>query len=245
LLKSADVPWEEIASPDQFDHCRDELPARCRQGILYLREVNALSHEQQFALLSMMGELEEAGVRLLSSTTVSLSDGILRGTFDARLFALLAGAIIRVPSLREREEDIADLAQAMLERMGSEGVARRFSSGALNKLRSCQWPGNLVQLQAVVSSCAQLASGVEISAADIVNALAEFDEPLPAQDERLALDRDLRAAREDFERVYFEYHLSREKGNMSRVANRAGLERTHLYRKIKQLGIKSPRRPDE
>ena len=55
----------------------------------------------------------------------------------------------------------------------------------------------------------------------------------------------LREARDAFERLYFEHHMSREGGNMSRVADTVGLERTHLYRKLKQLGIKLSRRADE
>jgi DNA-binding NtrC family response regulator len=116
---------------------------------------------------------------------------------------------------------------------------------ALNMLRNYHWPGNLVQLQTVVKSCLQLASGSEIGIADVTNSLAELGAAVPVPDDRFNLDRDLRAAREDFERVYFEYHLSRENGNISRVASRAGLERTHLYRKIKQLGLKPPRRPED
>ena len=59
------------------------------------------------------------------------------------------------------------------------------------------------------------------------------------------LDLPLREARDAFERAYFEYHLAQENGSMTRVAEKTGLERTHLYRKLKQLGIelnKSPRR---
>jgi AraC-like DNA-binding protein len=57
----------------------------------------------------------------------------------------------------------------------------------------------------------------------------------------VALDQPLRDARDQFERVYFEYHLAREGYSMTRVADRAGLERTHLYRKLKQLGIELSR----
>jgi DNA-binding NtrC family response regulator len=60
----------------------------------------------------------------------------------------------------------------------------------------------------------------------------------------LSLDVALRDARDAFERAYFEYHIAREGGNMSRVADRVGLERTHLYRKLKQLGVVLPRRAD-
>jgi DNA-binding NtrC family response regulator len=63
----------------------------------------------------------------------------------------------------------------------------------------------------------------------------------------VSLDQPLREARDQFERVYFEYHLARENFSMTRVADRAGLERTHLYRKLKQLGVelaRGGRRPD-
>jgi DNA-binding NtrC family response regulator len=61
----------------------------------------------------------------------------------------------------------------------------------------------------------------------------------------VSLDLPLRDAREQFEKQYFLHHIRREEGNMSRVADRVGLERTHLYRKLKQLGIKLPRRAEE
>ncbi|GAB1577163.1 response regulator [Bordetella petrii] len=58
----------------------------------------------------------------------------------------------------------------------------------------------------------------------------------------IALDQPLREARDEFERIYFEYHLARENHSMTRVSERTGLERTHLYRKLKQLGIESARK---
>ena len=73
--------------------------------------------------------------------------------------------------------------------------------------------------------------------------------PQPATGPRVAhdlpFDLPLRDARDAFERVYFEYHIAREGGNISRVAESVGLERTHLYRKLKQLGIKLARRNGE
>jgi DNA-binding NtrC family response regulator len=59
----------------------------------------------------------------------------------------------------------------------------------------------------------------------------------PAHEQSFELDRPLREARDDFERAYFEFHLAREGGSMTRVAEKTGLERTHLYRKLKQLGV--------
>ena len=59
----------------------------------------------------------------------------------------------------------------------------------------------------------------------------------PQSEQNFSLDRPLREARDAFEKAYFEFHLARENGSMTRVAERTGLERTHLYRKLKQLGV--------
>jgi DNA-binding NtrC family response regulator len=67
--------------------------------------------------------------------------------------------------------------------------------------------------------------------------LAQFDVELPTLAKTLPLHLTLREARDAFERAYFEHHLSREHGSMTRVAEKTGLERTHLYRKLKRLGI--------
>ena len=92
------------------------------------------------------------------------------------------------------------------------------------------------------------APGAEAESAGIKHA----EVAQPGEHNGVALDQPLRDARDQFERVYFEYHLARESYSMTRVADRAGLERTHLYRKLKQLGIelsrgsrRSDRAPDE
>ena len=184
---------------------------------------------------------------LFASSSVDLAESVAKNVFDPRLYALLAGVIVRVPSLRERAEDVPELANLVLSRAieAKEVPARSFNTAALNMLRNYHWPGNLLQLESVVKTVAQLAMSGEIGVADVASALTTLEAPLPSPAQSLALDRGLREARDAFERVYFEYHLSREGGNMSRIAERVGLERTHLYRKLKQLGIKLPRRADE
>ena len=82
----------------------------------------------------------------------------------------------------------------------------------------------------------------EIGLSDVNNAVSGLDAPLAAAASPLPLDQQLREARDAFERMYFEYHIAREGANMSRVAERVGLERTHLYRKLKQLGIRIQRK---
>jgi len=111
----------------------------------------------------------------------------------------------------------------------------------LNALRNHDWPGNLDQLQNIVASLALTAGSEDIGAHDVNRLLAPYvvRQTIGAAD---ALDLPLREARDIFERHYFEHHIKLENGNMSRVAEKVGLERTHLYRKLKQLGIRFSRR---
>jgi DNA-binding NtrC family response regulator len=247
LLHQPNTPW---VSPDDFsvlDDPGNNLVGQAAEGILFLREVGQLSASQQASLLHQAARLERYNTRLLCSTSVGLPEKVAAGALDPRLYALLAGVVLRVPPLRERAEDVPELANLVLSRAieAREVPLRTFNTAALNALRNYHWPGNLVQLESVVRTVAQLAAATEIGMADITNALATLEAPLPSAVQTLPLDRELREARDAFERVYFEYHLTREGGNMSRVAERVGLERTHLYRKLKQLGVKLPRRHDE
>jgi DNA-binding NtrC family response regulator len=247
LLHQANTPW---VAPEDFsvlDSADNNLVGQASEGILFLREAGELSQVQQRSLLAQAMRLERYNTRIVSSTSVGLPEKVAAGELDARLYALLAGVVMRVPPLRERAEDVPELANLVLSRAieAKEVAPRSLNTAALNALRNYHWPGNLVQLESVVKTVAQLALGSEIGVADISNALATLEAPLPSPAQTLPLDRELREARDAFERVYFEYHLSREGGNMSRVAERVGLERTHLYRKLKQLGVKLPRRNDE
>jgi DNA-binding NtrC family response regulator len=114
----------------------------------------------------------------------------------------------------------------------------------LNALRNYEWPGNLSQLQSVVRTLALTALGEQVTLEDVNRALPQAP-AAPRLSHDLPFDLPLRDARDAFERVYFEYHIAREGGNISRVAESVGLERTHLYRKLKQLGIKLARKNGE
>jgi DNA-binding NtrC family response regulator len=247
LLHQANTAWVAPEDYAVLDHPENNLVGQAAEGILFLAEVSGLSPLQQKTLLSQLGRLERYNTRTVSTTSVALPERVAAGQFDARLYSLLAGVVVRVPALRERAEDVPELANLILSRAveAKEVSARSLNTAALNALRNYHWPGNLMQLESVVRTVGQLATGHEIGVADISNALATLEAPLPSPAQSLPLDRELREARDAFERVYFEYHLNREGGNMSRVAERVGLERTHLYRKLKQLGVKLPRRADD
>ena len=247
LLHLPNTPWVAPEDFSVFDQLETNLVGQAAEGILYLRDAGEMTRAQQKNLLNQTLKLERYNTRMLSSSSTDLAELVAKGLFDPRLYTILAGVVLRLPGLRERAEDVPELANLVLSRAieSKEAPTRSFNTAALNALRNYHWPGNLVQLESVVKTVAQLALGGEIGMADVTNALMTLEAPLPSPVQTLPLDRELREARDAFERVYFEYHLSREGGNMSRVAERVGLERTHLYRKLKQLGVKIPRRVDE
>jgi len=240
------APW---VAPENFGALAEaplDVLNQAREGTLFLREIGELNRVEQKGLLLITGKLEKYNTRLICASSRPLPELVAQGAFDARLYGVVATVTVYVPSLREHREDIPVLANLFLLRSveAKEVAPRHFSTAALNALRNYDWPGNLSQLESAVRSLALTAPGEEIGVGDVNQALSLFGTP-PAMAPGLPLDLPLREARDAFERVYFEHHIAQESGNMSRVADSVGLERTHLYRKLKQLGIKLTRRNDE
>ncbi len=240
-LHRANTPW---VAPETLAVLADNpmsLLEQARDGLLYLGEIGNLGKLEQKGLALILNKLEKHGVRLVCATSMPLPRLVEEGAFDARLFQTLNGLTLAVPSLREHGEDIPDLARQALARLIETGQSppRHFSAAALNLLRDESWPGNLPQLDNAVKTLALTALSKEIAAADVSRVLGQFAPPVPPPTAQYALplDQPLREARDEFERIYFEHQLKKVGGNMSRLAESVGLERTHLYRKLKQLGI--------
>jgi DNA-binding NtrC family response regulator len=243
-LHQPNTPWIAPDSYRVLDDPSNNLVGQAAEGTLFLHEVSELTSLQQHNLLAQLGRLERYHTRLICTTSRPLAQLVADGSFDSRLYAAVSQVQLRVPGLREHPEDIPDIAALTLNRLveSKQVPARVLTTAALNALRVSDWPGNLTQLENVVRTVALLAPGQEIGLADVHNAVAGLDAPLAAAASPLPLDQQLREARDAFERMYFEYHIAREGANMSRVAERVGLERTHLYRKLKQLGIRIQRK---
>jgi len=146
--------------------------------------------------------------------------------------------------LREHREDIPALAKDLLaENSLRTGLGQKqFTDAALERLARYDWPGNLDELKRVVQTLASNALSETIDTPDIdalLGSASLVDSGLMA--ELFAMP--LKEARDAFEKAYLEAVLQ-ECGSMSRAAERSGLERTHLYRKLKQLGVKVPSRND-
>jgi two-component system, NtrC family, nitrogen regulation response regulator NtrX len=248
FLHPRNAPW---VAPDNSATLADaplDLLNQAGAGTLFLHDVAELGRVEQKGLLLLMGRLDRYNARVICGATRPVADLVAQGAFDARLYAAIAMTTIRVPSLREHREDIPDLANLMLSRMveAKEAPPRQLSTAALNALRNCDWPGNLAQLQSVVQTLALTAPAEQITLDDVSRMLPQSASgPLAAAYNHQQLDLPLRDARDAFERIYFEHHIAKEGGNISRVADAVGLERTHLYRKLKQLGIKLARKAEE
>ncbi len=236
------TPWVALDEAGFVADADGAAFARAAEGTLYLHDVGQWSAARQVALLQRLAAVEPTALRLVSTAMHDLPERVAAGQFDARLFERIGAITLRVPPLSAHPEDLPEIAGLVLERLveAREVPPRSLGTAALNALRLHRWPGNLVQLEAAVRTAALTGDGPEIGPRDVAAAL-ESSGGAPTLG-HVPLDLALREARDAFERAYFDWHIAREGHNMSRVADKVGLERTHLYRKLKQLGIALPRR---
>jgi len=245
----ANTPWVEPAGTEWLAENAFEPLNTAKDGTLFIEDLTRLDRREQRGLLQLIGKLEKSNVRLICGATGSLSSLVTQGQFEPAVFNAVSGMTVRVPALRDHQEDIPDIVNLLLTQMveTKEVPLRTFSVAALNAMRNLPWSGNLPALTNAVKSLANTALGTEITVTDVNRIAPEFDpvkaDACPTLD--LPLDLPLRQARDAFEQHYFAYHIREAGGNMSRVAERVGLERTHLYRKLKQLGIKPAGRTEE
>jgi DNA-binding NtrC family response regulator len=218
-------------------------------GSLYINGLEDLNSEAQRALA---GAIEQNGytrvggrqrlpldVRWISSAQDAFDLHASPEPFRRDLVAHLNVITLRVPPLRDYSEDVPDLLRYYVDRLVDDQhlPLRRFSVAAQNRLRNYPWPGNVGELKNLVQRVLILGVGEEIRLEEIERELAvklAVDEPLVKQD-LLALP--LREAREQFERAYLQQQLLLCNGKVGQLAKRVGMERTHLYRKLRALGV--------
>lgn len=222
-------------------------------GSLYIDEVADMPRETQGKILRVLVDqnfLRVGGttrvhvdVRIMSSTSRDLAANIAAGTFREDLFHRLSVVPIRVPSLSERREDIAELIEFFMDQISlNSGLPRRkIGADAMAVLQSHDWPGNIRQLRNNVERLMILATGdadTEITADMLPSEIGALVPSTPngAGGEKL-MSLPLREAREAFEREYLVAQISRFGGNISRTAEFIGMERSALHRKLKSLGI--------
>lgn len=242
LLAAPGAPF--VSGAELLAEPPSELLAKTAGGILFLPDLSRLGRAAQRNLEFLLPRADKHRVRVVCFSPSDPRGLAEKHDFEVELAARLAELTFRIPALRDLAEDVPDLAQLLLTRLVESRACppRRLSIAALNALRHHTWPGNLAELEGVVKDLALTALEEEIRLEDVERVLAGRGAPGALTE--VAFDRPYREAREEFERVYFEHLLAQEHGSMSRVAERSGLERTHLYRKLKALGLPVGRREE-
>ncbi|MDP2640180.1 MAG: sigma-54 dependent transcriptional regulator [Betaproteobacteria bacterium] len=246
-LHQPNTPW--VVAGAALADAPQELLAASAGGLIFVEELATLTRAQQKNLAFILGKQEKAKSRLISFTAEEPARLAADFGFDAALLARLSELSLALPALREHAEDIPDIASILLAQLveARNCPPRHFSTAALNALRQFHWPGNLQDLQGAVKNLALTALEEEIGATEVERVSAQFHPAASTQAApplELPLELPLREAREAFERAYFEQLLAREAGSIARVAEKSGLERTHLYRKLKALGITASKKEE-
>lgn len=245
----------ELALFGQAEGSELGLLEQAGEGSLFINELTDLPWEAQRALL---GVLESGSFTRLGETTprafrarvlasaepqvlrrVSSLDSADAGGVRRDLLDRLGSLLAEVPALRDYAEDVPELLRFYVDHLVDvENLPfRRFGVAAQNRLRNYPWPGNVLELRSLVRRLLLQGGSEEISLEEIEKELSretEHTETLVKQD-LLALS--LREAREHFERSYLQQQLQLCHGKVGQLAKRVGMERTHLYRKLRALGV--------
>ena len=253
-VNCAAIP-DDLIESELFGHVKGAFPAahedkigklqKADSGTLFLDEVGDMSLKTQAKVLRALDEqrFEPLGAaawikvdaRVVAATNKNLEQEIERGNFREDLFYRLNVIPFHVPPLRDRREDIGLLAEHfMIEFTSAYGRKRKeFSPEAMRMLEEYYWPGNVRELRNLIERIVIMNPQIRIDARHIPinpSKRSVFDAEMPQFSS-------LQEVREAAEREYITKKLEEARGNISRAADLLGLERSHLYKKMKALGI--------
>ncbi|MDY6991298.1 MAG: sigma-54 dependent transcriptional regulator [Pseudomonadota bacterium] len=241
----------ESQALELFGHQGSHTPARLEQaqgGTLFIKDIADMSDVVQARLLSSLenhafvrnggAETIPTEVRIIAATAYDLDQAVAAGRLREDLYYYLNVITLFIPPLRAHCEDVPELLDFYINLfVNQENLPyRRFSVAAQNRLRNYPWPGNVRELKNLVQRLLILGNDLTIDMDEIEPTLNTQHRP-PQPGNVSIYDLPLREAREQFERAYLEHQLQEVGGNVSKVATRVGLERTHLYRKLRALDI--------
>ncbi len=228
------------------------LLEQAQGGSVFLDEIADLGAELQLRLSSVLErrQLLRVGgrtpvpldVRVIAASAQDLEALRAAGRVRDELYFQLNVLPVSVPALRERPDDVRELLEHFAAFFAARDrlPARRFGAAAIERLKRHGWPGNVRELRGLTQRLGVLGSG-EVSLAEIEPALggAAPAAATAAAGDAFAIDFSLplREARDQFERVYLLRQLNEAGGSVGKLARMAGMERTHLYRKLRDLGV--------
>jgi two-component system nitrogen regulation response regulator NtrX len=222
---------------------------RAHGGTLFLDEVGEIPLELQPKILRAIetGEVEPVGadrevrvdVRVLAATNRDLERAAAEGHFRQDLFYRLQVVTLRAPALRDRRSDIPILADRFLRVVCDENnlPQRTLSPAALERLSQHDYPGNVRELRNLIERLVILSSDREITGESVERCLPR---PRTSATDPLALRGTLRDTLDDLERQILVRTLDSLGWRMTEAASALGLERSHLYKKLKSLGVERP-----
>ncbi len=214
-------------------------------GTLFLDEIGDLSLGGQAKLLRVLEEKVVVRVggsrpihtdaRVIAATNQDLAEMVRQKRFRQDLYFRLNVVTLGLPALRERGDDVMLLAEHFLDGFCRKAHRRRlkFSAAARTRLTGHSWPGNVRELRNLMERLAYLLPGERVEAED----LAFILNPAGESPALVNLDLPLSEATDQFQIDYIKKNIQRARGNMSEAANRMGLHRSNLYRKMRQLGL--------
>ncbi len=217
-------------------------------GTLFLSEIGDMDSGVQAKLFSALenksflrvGGVEAVAfdVRIIAATHRDLKQFVTEGRFREDLYYHLNVVPLDIPPLREHAEDVGALLNYYAEQFAQREhlSQRRFSDAAIARLMSYPWPGNVRELKNLVQRLMIFGSDNEVGVDEVEGALGVAISSGASQ-HPVEFDLPLRGARQQFEKAYFEYQVREYHGNLGQIARKAGIERTHLYRKFRALGI--------
>jgi len=241
------APWLDLSTVSSA--LSQDVLEKTGGGILFVPDLAVLGKMQQMNLGFALDRAEKLNLQLVVACTTPLS---ALSAWDAKLLARIGEIWVALPALAGHADDLPEIAALLLTNFVERGEVppRRFSTAALNALRTLPWKkhpeASWNVLYGLVRNLALTALEEEIGADDVARVMPqEIEEDAPAHSFLPLFEQPLREARDAFEKLYFEHHLRQEGGNMTRLAERSGLERTHLYRKLKQLDIRLGKRGED
>jgi len=227
------------------------LFARAGNGTLFLGDIQTIPEDAT----KIIGQVLESGhftaedgsnkqvleCRVMASGPVDLAELAQKEAGLQQLYYRLNVLPLQVPALRERAEDVPEMVRFFADWFPNQGKLpyRPFSVSAQNRLRNHSWPGNIRELRNLVERLLVLGGEGEVTQQEVEEALSQNPveaAPLGGQQAQI-FDLPLREAREVFEREYLSYRLRQVGGSVGKLAESVGMERTHLYRKLRALGV--------
>ena len=240
LGKYADGKFIEL-SAESFPEESLKLTSLVENNCVFINDLALLSEPAQALLSYLLDNQKLEHCQLIFGSQHSLENAILEGSFSEGLFYQLNSITLTLPPLREHIEDIPELVQHFVDQQTTDSDLpyRHITVAAQNRLRNHPWPGNILELKNIIQRLLVLGEEKDIESEDIDKVIQLSPDSSQTSPNNAVIDYSLplREAREQFERLYLLYKLQETEGNVGKAAKLSGMERTHLYRKLRALGI--------